>query len=301
MAELGEGSISDQTANGPIIVIGMHRSGTSMLSRMLRGMGVFMGWRRQESEEALFFLRVNEWLLDYASSTWMSPAHMSDVTDNEEIRSLVTERVEMIMASFRILSYMGPEKFLRYGNVKNLPVPFGWKDPRNTFTLPLWLDIFPNARIIHVCRHGIDVASSLREREIRRIKSVSIRNQRDKRQRRHWLRPMPRMLNAPGFLSLEFGLSVWSEYVSEARKHLKQQGTRGLEIEFEEFLRNPNAMLSRVAAFCGLEVDEETLNGLASTINKDRAFGYLRSSELCELAERMHDMLVVHGYGSVQD
>ncbi|MBW1793701.1 MAG: sulfotransferase [Deltaproteobacteria bacterium] len=50
----------------------------------------------------------------------------------------------------------------RNGCYQETAPPFwGWKDPRTTLTLPLWLKLFPKARIIHVIRNGIDSALSL--------------------------------------------------------------------------------------------------------------------------------------------
>lgn len=39
----------------PVIIIGMHRSGTSMLTRVLQRAGLFMGEHREENDESLFF------------------------------------------------------------------------------------------------------------------------------------------------------------------------------------------------------------------------------------------------------
>ena len=32
--------------------------------------------------------------------------------------------------------------------VRDIPFPWGWKDPRNSITLPLWLRLYPEAKII---------------------------------------------------------------------------------------------------------------------------------------------------------
>ncbi len=40
----------------------------------------------------------------------------------------------------------------RYKRTNGLKA-WGWKDPRNTFTLPMWLSIFPKARVLHVLRN----------------------------------------------------------------------------------------------------------------------------------------------------
>ena len=41
--------------SSPVIVTGMHCSGTTILSRILQGCGLFMGAERNQQEEAVFF------------------------------------------------------------------------------------------------------------------------------------------------------------------------------------------------------------------------------------------------------
>jgi len=49
--------------HSPIIIIGMSRSGTSMLTRMLDELGLFVGKKLTKNHEALFFRKINDWLL----------------------------------------------------------------------------------------------------------------------------------------------------------------------------------------------------------------------------------------------
>ena len=44
----------------PIIVIGMHRSGTTLLTRMMERCGVFWGTVKDEYNEATCFQSINE-------------------------------------------------------------------------------------------------------------------------------------------------------------------------------------------------------------------------------------------------
>lgn len=39
----------------PILIIGMHRSGTSMITRKLESLGLFLGNEKDENDEAFFF------------------------------------------------------------------------------------------------------------------------------------------------------------------------------------------------------------------------------------------------------
>lgn len=39
----------------PIIIVGMHRSGTTMITKMLENLGLFVGDQKEINNEALFF------------------------------------------------------------------------------------------------------------------------------------------------------------------------------------------------------------------------------------------------------
>src|SRR5213078_1316124 len=60
---------------------------------------------------------------------------------------------------------MGWKRVMKYKSIDRYDRPWGWKDPRTVFTLPLWLQLFPKAKIINIVRNGVDVASSLSVRE----------------------------------------------------------------------------------------------------------------------------------------
>jgi len=149
----------------PIIILGMHRSGTTMLSKILEQLGVFMGWRKEENNEAIFFLKFNDWILKQANATWDNPYNYT--LAGEDFKNLMAELADKYIKSIRRLEYLGFKKFLKYKNLKELDFPWGWKDPRNTFTIDIWLKVFPDAKIIHIYRNPIDVAESLRNRALK--------------------------------------------------------------------------------------------------------------------------------------
>ena len=61
----------------PVILIGTHRSGTTMLAQMLEELGVFLGRGDQAHHEALFFKRINRWIYSQVNATWDRPDNMS--------------------------------------------------------------------------------------------------------------------------------------------------------------------------------------------------------------------------------
>ena len=62
------------TINTPIIVIGMHRSGTTLVAEALNKSGIFMGVFREHNGEALHFLSLNQQILAAAGADWINPS-----------------------------------------------------------------------------------------------------------------------------------------------------------------------------------------------------------------------------------
>ena len=71
----------------PIIIIGSGRSGTAYVTRVLEGLGIFMGSRQDTNAEAFHFIRVNTALLSRASISWSSPELFQWRLEDPEFRN----------------------------------------------------------------------------------------------------------------------------------------------------------------------------------------------------------------------
>jgi hypothetical protein len=136
---------------------------------------------------------------------------------------------------------------------------WGWKEPRTCLTLPVWRAIYPNARYIHIVRHPLDVAHSLRARQER--------NEGDGRDR--W--------SHPECVDIARNLRLWELYVGAARCLFTTEGRRGedeaesfLELRYEDLLASPLDRLGEVATFAGLKPTESTLAEAAGTAESGR-------------------------------
>lgn len=284
----------------PIIIIGMHRSGTSMISRILEQLGLFVGRRTGENNEALFFLELNNWLMRQCGGAWDNPEPLKRLVEEKEVYELLTSYLKNIVASPRSIQYLGLANYLKHKSPENLAVPWGWKDPRNTFTLPLWLNLFPNAKVIHIYRNGVDVASSLRMRALR-----DLRTSKDIRKvygRHHWLLPSRYYLRQHlswSCLEVEYGFGLWETYYDAAKKQVNQR-ENSFELRYEDFLEHPEEILGELASFCGLPFSQQSIAAQASNVNKARAYAFPNDPRLLTFSEHVKERLAIRGYGTLE-
>lgn len=288
-------SVTERAGRQPVIIIGMHRSGTSMISRMLEELGLFVGKRKTNDNEAVFFLGLNEWLLRQSNGAWDHPEPIRDLLRHAEVRGLVADYVARAMRSPSVVGYLGWRNYLRYATPRRMDVPWGWKDPRTTYTLPLWLDLFPGARVVHIYRNGVDIANSLRKRENKRI--VVARESYGRRKALYLLRPKQgRFTGSLMCTDLERAFELWLSYATEARAHVRRLGDRAMEMRYEDFLAEPQGSLASLARFCGLPDDERAVARVSEGVRKDRAYAYRNDPELRALAGRFGEELAAWGY-----
>lgn len=280
----------------PTIIIGMHRSGTSMVTRMLEELGLFVGERKMQDHEPYFFLGLNDWALRQCGGAWDHPAPFREVLENARVRALVVDYLRTSLRMPRAASYLGWKNYRRYRSPENLNVPWGWKDPRNTYTLPLWLEIFPEARVIHILRHGVDVAGSLKMRAERTLERAEALHER----RKPWMYAIRPKRGGFGSsvrcATLEGGFTLWESYVEEARLQIERLGDRAMEFRYEDFLADPRQALSSLATFCSLDATREAIAGATQNVRRDRAYAYRDDPELLEFADQMPCRLKALGY-----
>jgi hypothetical protein len=285
-------------STSPVIIIGMHRSGTSLLTRVLQQAGLFMGRGASRNEEAAFTNAVNGWLFRQASATWDRPESVDWLWKDEQLWPWLVDYVDGITRGPASMRFLGPGRWWRYRGLDGVTGPWGFKDPRNTYTLPLWRALFPEARVIHIMRHGVDVAASLRARRQAVLEANLARYERRRRlyrgspwaPKRRGFGPQPRCA------SLEGGLNLWSLYVERAARHTEAAGEAALTLHYEDLLRAPRAELKRALAFCGLEAPSDVIDNAAATVDSRRAYAHRGDPELAGFAAEQRATLAALGY-----
>lgn len=274
----------------PIIIIGMHRSGTSLLTKFLAELGLFIGQKLDRNHEAIFFQQLNTWLLKLADSSWSHPASFQNMLQHKLLRKQSEATIHYWLSSRSSLDFLGLMNYLRYRTPHNLPFSWGWKDPRTTITLPIWLEIFPNAKVLHVVRNGVDVANSLLKRSQHALDEslhLPYGQTRDRIPSRKWYQgwlrrfPLPNIVDSARCLSFSSSFVLWEEYLEYANRNLTSlPEEQTLTIRYEDFLENAEHHLTNICRFIDLPANSNVITSLLRYIRPERAYAYSTDSQL---------------------
>lgn len=287
----------------PVIILGMHRSGTTMVSELLEKLGLFVGEKKEVNNEALFFILMNTWLMREANATWDNPHNFRFI--NNFFRKNTRRVLEMHLKSRKSIDFLGSERFRRYRDIRNLDIPWGWKDPRNTFTMDIWHEIFPEARVIHVYRNPLDVAESLRVREAAKNADI-IENGLRLKGFRLWKREATlkrRVGYQDSFMLTDIheNIRLWEAYTLKALSLDSLLGANIMHVKYEALLENFNEQFSSILDFVGFSSKKPDLALLSSHVRPDRKYAFTRKENLVAIYTSMkQDALMERlGYGDI--
>jgi O-antigen biosynthesis protein len=148
--------------------------------------------------EHLGFVALNEELLNELGGAWDLPPHAD--------QNFTHARLDPLRMKARLL-------IERFESAR----VWGWKDPRNSLTLPFWQDLLPGLKTLIVVRNPLEVAYSMRER------------------------------NGTSF---SLGLRLWEIYNRRLLERATEQ--QRLITHYDLFFNDAETELRRIAEFTGL-------------------------------------------------
>src|SRR5207248_4769636 len=122
---------------------------------------------------------------------------------------------------------------------------WGWKDPRNSLTLPFWQDLLPGLRTLIVVRNPLEVAHSMRERN---------------------------------GTSYSFALRLWEIYNRRLVEVANEKDR--LVTRYEAFFENAESELRKILEFAGLKDTE--LRNAAALVSTRRRHTHFTIDELID-------------------
>ncbi len=179
-----------------------------MLTKLLNACGLYLGTENELMPpqadnpdgfwEHLGFVALNDELLHELGGSWDLPPRADE--------SFTSSRLDPLHLKARLLI----ERF-------NSTRVWGWKDPRNSLTLPFWQQLLPKLKTLIMVRNPLEVAHSMRKRN---------------------------------GSSYSFGLRLWEIY--NRRLIEAVNGKQRLVTHYDLFFQEPEFELRRITDFIGL-------------------------------------------------
>ncbi len=199
-----------------VCIAGMHRSGTSMIARLLNLCGVYLGpdadiiVAAQDNPEGFWenvkFVQINDEILSRQKGAWDKPPRVAQGWEKRRELSSLRARTQDLLKQFSGQRY------------------WGWKDPRNSLTLPYWKRFLPDLKVIICLRNPLEVARSLARR---------------------------------GYASNTFSFDLWQTH--NQRVLSAAASGKYLITHYNSYFIDPRAELRRLLKFIGLSINEELL------------------------------------------
>ena len=134
-----------------ILILGMHRSGTSLVAQMVAKWGAYMGddlmqaneYNKEGYWEYNPLVQLNDKILNYLGNTWYTPPFSINLS--------------------LLINVFGKEAYQLIDKMDKHNTTWCWKDPRMVSLLPFWEKIFSDREIvlINCIRSPLAVANSL--------------------------------------------------------------------------------------------------------------------------------------------
>ena len=179
-----------------------------MVTRLLHACGLYLGSKDALMPpqadnpdgfwEHLGFVALNDELLEALGGAWDLPPKSNENLSDERLDPL-RMKARLLIDSFHSARI------------------WGWKDPRNSLTLPFWEDLLPGLKTLIIVRNPLEVAYSMRKRN---------------------------------GTSYAFGLRLWEIYNRRAIE--ASNGRDRLVVDYDRFLQQPESELRRITQFIGL-------------------------------------------------
>ncbi len=253
-----------QAVPQPIVVAGMHRSGTRVVCQILGKLGVQMGAYLDANYESFFFQSIHMSLLQGNAEDWRDFGKTLALLDDPSKVRIMAADLKKEIEKRLYANHFGIRSFgdcLRYMRDRKDTL-WGWKDPRAMLFLPLWRQLFPAMKVIFIVRHPKDVCLSLCKRD---------------------------------GIPLAQCFDLWKKYNRLGNDFLMRYSGQTLLIHYEKL--REDATLRRLVAFVGRSADIGELHSLV------RPSGCLseETSEVKKLDEKIHTDSLVRQMGYVDE
>jgi len=251
----------------PVVVLGRGKSGTRLVPKCLESLGVVMHARKEtpasDVDDRIFQKAIN-----------LLAARYYKTNRDSEVR-----RSDLIL--FQVVAHRYLKIIRANPNSMNM---WGWKFPETYLVVPILINTFPDAHLIHIIRDGRDISFKIHQTDNENSPIG---------------RGILEYVNAIGQPHhLQAALS-WEYQVINFRKSIANSGNVSLlELRYEDICADPAEMLRQVADFLSIRADNKSINFVRSWIHSREIKQYSseESVKIGEIEEKIGPTLGKFGY-----
>ena len=255
--------------DSPIILIGRGGSGTRILSQLIQELGLFLGNELNKSEDS------EEWVEPIYSLINNRNFISSDTFNESHIRMLRTNALTILNKTNIV------ENFI-----------WGFKLPETMLCLPELLKAFPNARVIHLTRHPVNL--SLRRSHVTSRLNDKIGYYVLQEAYKQLNKDFESVENTPEFINNAIS---WQFQLHHVLKYAQTSlnGGNYCEVKYEDVCKEPQKSYLYISDFLGLKLRKEFSHHNIIDQSRINKINYLDNTndvdsiwEICgELAEKI--------------
>lgn len=240
-----------------VIILGMHRSGTSLLAKTVESLGVYLGSEeqmigpREDNPEGFWehaeIVDIHEKLLASLSSSWDTTEPLPAEWWQSKDATVSREQLKAIIA----------RDFSQH-------MIWGFKDPRTCLLLPLWKPIFEELNIVPsyiLClRNPLNVAASLQKRDR---------------------------------FTTEKSFALWTLHVLSSLYHTRDE--KRIIVSYDRLLEEPVETGKAISHFLNIPFNDEARDRMSSLPDRTLRHGTFATSEIFQM--QSVPSIVKHIYG----
>lgn len=223
-----------------ITISALGGSGTRVVAQILINIGIYMGDELNHANDNLIFTRLfknPEWVKNATKEDWKSRLAIFEKYMIQGKLSMPKLK-KLFIASINNPTYSSNYQFffrmIRKKKLISKNKIWGWKEPNTQHFIPQINNYFPNFRLIHVLRNGLDMAFS-----------------KNKQQLKNWGFKYNIFLN--GFETEEElavkQLDFWIESTKEVLEKSKLLNSRFYLLNYSNFCKNPTYEINSLLDF----------------------------------------------------
>jgi len=289
----GSTALSRQHQAGPVVVGGVGGSGTRVVAEMLQLLGYDIGCCLNRALDNLWFtllLKRPGWL--------HQPPATDDILEALEVFTLASRRgMEQATERQQALVHQAMAEHAGHGTTMGVdpregerllahrpprpPNPrWGWKEPNSQLFVDVLARRFDELRYVHIIRHGLDMAFSGNDQQVRNWG--------------HWfgLRLRDPAAAAPAE-KLEYWIRSNRRVLDQAHRLL---ASRFIVIDFDRLWRDPEPSVDLLLGGLGLSPEPELRQHLCTLPQRPASAGRWRERGLSAFSQRQIEAVRALGY-----